>query len=257
MHHDVKAQAKRARTILEEEHGVTFSHAQALHFIARTLGYSSAQAMKRDHSRTATPRLGYPLTLLLEYRGEDHEDHTAQWTLTLASEADRAAAAQAYAALRDHHGIPAPHCFTMNGRTVIMEDHQAFNHPESIRAHFYDLARHIGLHDPDRTSLGSLSVTRGHYRVDLDDMDEGSSGEYDPEDPADQAFLRFTVFTDQNGPWEELDGASYCTRIPVTVEERRARELAEYILREVTDAITGGLSVKRTCEALSWLTGND
>ncbi|MDR6218849.1 hypothetical protein [Deinococcus soli (ex Cha et al. 2016)] len=257
MLHDVKAQAKRARAILEEEHGVTFSHAQALHFIARTLGYSSAQAMKRDHSRTATPRLGYPLTLLLEYRGEDHEDHTAQWTLTLASEADRAAAAQAYAALRDHHRIPAANCFTLNSRAVVMEDHQTFDQPGDVRGHFYDLTARIDLHDPERPSLGALSVTRGSYRVDLEDTGEGRDGAHDPEDPTDQAFLRFTVSECQGGEWQELEGTSYCTRIPVTVEERRARELAEYILSEIIDAARGGLSVKKTCEALSWLTGND
>ncbi|MDR6218848.1 glyoxalase superfamily protein [Deinococcus soli (ex Cha et al. 2016)] len=70
MHQSIPTQAKRVRTLLAG-HGVTVSHAQAIHFVAQSLGYRSAQEMKRAQAPAAAPTLAWMLSLELRNCGPE------------------------------------------------------------------------------------------------------------------------------------------------------------------------------------------
>lgn len=85
--------------------------------------------------------------------------------------------------------------------------------------------------------------------VELEDIGEGLSGDYDPSDPYDVALLRFTVLL--NG--EQVEDASYCTRIPADTDSITQATLAATILEQVIEEVLCGHSIKRLCEELSWI----
>lgn len=68
MQQTITTQAKRVRTLLAG-HGVTVSHAQAIHFIAQSLGYRSAQEMKQ--AQPTTPAVACMLILELSNCGPE------------------------------------------------------------------------------------------------------------------------------------------------------------------------------------------
>ena len=80
-----------------------------------------------------------------------------------------------------------------------------------------------------------LELRRGNLRVTWEYIGEGLSGDYNHEDPQDVPLLRFTVsrripgMADDTGvepdEWQQLDDASYCTRMPnVGVEPKKENE---------------------------------
>ena len=101
-----------------------------------------------------------------------------------------------------------------------------------------------------------ITVEREGYAVELEDIGEGRSGDYNEDDPHDSPLLRFYVRKrSAAGELEDVDDASYCTRIPATLNEDAQRRCAQYILGEVLACVSTGASVKKTCERLSWLSG--
>ena len=98
-------------------------------------------------------------------------------------------------------------------------------------------------------------LIRDTVRVELEDIGEGYNGDYDPDDPNDTPLLRFTVsihYVDED-QWYQIDDASYCTRLPVSITEEQANSVLNLIMNEVYDAVIGGNSIKRRCEMLSWV----
>lgn len=89
--------------------------------------------------------------------------------------------------------------------------------------------------------------------VELEDIGEGVQGDFNPEDPNDIPLLRFTVLKDG----EPVDDGSYCTQIPATVKKAVRKRFENVILHRVRDAVESGASIKKICEVLSWLGGEE
>ena len=94
-----------------------------------------------------------------------------------------------------------------------------------------------------------ISVEKEDVRVDMEFIGEGWCGDYDPSDPGDEPLLRFTVYQDNM----QVDDASYCMSVRADSDKSYIERLAKTILEAVFPAIKGGFSVKKLCEALSWL----
>ncbi|MBQ1776620.1 MAG: hypothetical protein IIZ93_00540 [Acidaminococcaceae bacterium] len=88
-----------------------------------------------------------------------------------------------------------------------------------------------------------------NVKVVFENLGEGWNGDYDPADPEDENLLRFTVYMDG----EQVDDASYCTTIPATTDPALVKKSAERILSEVYNPLVSGYSIKKCCEALSWI----
>ena len=107
----------------------------------------------------------------------------------------------------------------------------------------------------------SATASNGLLRVSLDWEGEGLCGEYDPGDPGDVPLLRFVVdIKNDEGEWEELEDASYCTCVSANAPLRVQEEIAQHILSEyadVVDAYPPAVSVKKLGERLSWLSDKE
>lgn len=98
-----------------------------------------------------------------------------------------------------------------------------------------------------------MELVKGIVKVELEDIGEGWSGDYNPEDSEDTPLLRFTVSRLEDGNWEQVADASYCTRIPVDTPEDVQRKILSHIMAHVESNAASGASVKRICEELSWV----
>jgi len=104
----------------------------------------------------------------------------------------------------------------------------------------------------------NYELVKNDIRVCLDDeCGEGWNGDYDPTDPEDDLLLRFSVDKMNDGNWEGVEDASYCTRLPNTISPEQVEKALAAIMQEVYDALCGGSSVKKTCERLSWICPSD
>jgi len=112
--------------------------------------------------------------------------------------------------------------------------------------------------------FSDLILERGDFRVTWEWIGEGWSGDYDEEDEQDDPLLRFSVdqhiFPDEDSEenaesyWEQLDDASYCTRLPITTPTKHLAIAAAQILEEVEDHPD---NYKRELESLSWFEPDD
>lgn len=90
-----------------------------------------------------------------------------------------------------------------------------------------------------------------------DETCEGWNGDYDATDPNDELLLRFDVSRLVNGEWEPVDNASYCTQLPASTSSDKIAKALTSIMSEVSDAVRGGFSIKKTCERMSWISDNE
>ena len=110
-----------------------------------------------------------------------------------------------------------------------------------------------------------LTLEQGNLRVECEWLGEGWEGDYDMDDTDDTPLLRFSVskhtLRDDEGnlidAWEQLDDASYCTRMPVHTSSRILAVAAAVVLEEARRALDGGGSVKKPMERLSWFCPED
>lgn len=90
-----------------------------------------------------------------------------------------------------------------------------------------------------------------------ENLDEGWNGDYDPDDPEDCNLLRFTIYIkNDEGDWEQVDDASYCTTVPYDTPEEELRSKLETIFKEYRDVLNEyppQVSVKKLGEGLSWI----
>ena len=71
-----------------------------------------------------------------------------------------------------------------------------------------------------------MSLQSSWLRVDWYNAGEGWWGDYNPGNPEDENLLRFDVYVrrgpqrqeDMDDGWQEVEDASYCTRIPVNCD---------------------------------------
>lgn len=90
----------------------------------------------------------------------------------------------------------------------------------------------------------------GDWKVELEWIGEGWEGDYDQDDPEDDQLLRFTVSKLVDGEFEDVEDASYCTRLTTGITEEEAQKALAFILHEVKNCPG---SIKKRCEQLSWL----
>ena len=94
---------------------------------------------------------------------------------------------------------------------------------------------------------------RDRVKVSLVNLGEGVSGDYNPEDPEDENLLRFDVSVYEDGQWQEVPNASYCTNIRADLAPERHVHYLGVIMDAVYDNVMGDKSIKRICEELSWI----
>lgn len=106
--------------------------------------------------------------------------------------------------------------------------------------------------DDDR--LINVSLVKDNVRVTLFHAEEGYQGYYDPDNPEDEPFLRFSIARREDGDWVRFVDGSYCIRVsrhePVVIQ----KEVIDYIMDEVYDPASRGLSIKDKAEYLSHIT---
>ena len=102
-------------------------------------------------------------------------------------------------------------------------------------------------------SFDELILEQGGKRVTWEWIGEGWSGDYDPGDPEDKPLLRFSCDRLEDGEWEGMENASYCTQLPITTCRRHLAIAASIIL----EAIDTDSSYKRDLEHLSWFCPED
>ena len=92
--------------------------------------------------------------------------------------------------------------------------------------------------------------------VEWYNANEGFFGDYNPDDPNDENLLRFAVSIFNGESWEEVDDASYCTRIRANADDEQLARTLYYIFRQyrnVIDRYPVEHSVKKLGESLSWI----
>lgn len=89
--------------------------------------------------------------------------------------------------------------------------------------------------------------------IELTWIGEGWEGDYDESDPEDEPMLRFTVMRLEDGEWQAVEDASYCTALPATI----SNEDGVIAARIIADYIRGKTHIKKTCEWLSWINVHD
>jgi hypothetical protein len=92
--------------------------------------------------------------------------------------------------------------------------------------------------------------------VEWYNANEGYYGDYNPDDPNDENLLRFAVSIFNGESWEEVDDASYCTRIRANADDEQLARTLYYIFRQyrnVIDEYPVEHSVKKLGESLSWI----
>jgi hypothetical protein len=99
------------------------------------------------------------------------------------------------------------------------------------------------------------SLVKDNVKIEWVDLGEGWDGDYNENDPNDQELLRFDVYSRKrkNGAWEAVDDASYCTQVPLKTPRPVLNKLLQHLMDNIEPAITGGWSVKKLCERLSWI----
>jgi len=102
----------------------------------------------------------------------------------------------------------------------------------------------------------------GQVMAEWVNIGEGWSGEWDPDDPEDQNLLRFDLHVRAQGAtqdpdewWEDVDDASYCTRMPADADDDLLHQALAYIAREFEWAYP--THHKRRLEELSWIGPED
>ena len=100
-----------------------------------------------------------------------------------------------------------------------------------------------------------MRLTRKNVRVGLERLGEGLNGDYDANDPDDKELLRFYVnkYNKYHDVWLDVEDSSYCTLLPITTSKEDQKKALKYIMDEVYEGVSGGYSVKKICEKLSWI----
>ncbi len=107
---------------------------------------------------------------------------------------------------------------------------------------------------------GFDSCSINDIRVSLEYIGEGLQGDYDKNDPDDEPLLRFYVeHKNDDGTWEEVEDASYCTNISANSSHDVIKKAVEFICKAYYDVLSNDpyVSVKKLGENLSWLSEED
>jgi hypothetical protein len=94
-------------------------------------------------------------------------------------------------------------------------------------------------------------------KLEWEYIGEGMSGDYNVEDPGDYPHLRFCVseWDAKNDTWEQLEDASYCTRMCTSTPIKILERFGRYIMFELIGDKTGGY--KKAVEYATWAVESD
>lgn len=98
-----------------------------------------------------------------------------------------------------------------------------------------------------------MKVAGGSFMIEWMWIGEGRNGEYDPYDPTDEELVRFDVYRAGRDGWELVEDGSYCTDVPAHTPSETILKLSHIMIKRLEDAASKGNSLKKTCEALSWI----
>ena len=97
-------------------------------------------------------------------------------------------------------------------------------------------------------------LVTGDIRIVLHtETNEGYYGDYNSEDPNDELLYRFDVDKFDDGEWQAIDNASYCTRLPHDISNEEVNKALNMLANEIVDPASGGYSIKKICERMSWI----
>jgi hypothetical protein len=103
------------------------------------------------------------------------------------------------------------------------------------------------------TTFTDIEVVKDNIRLVWEHIGEGWNGDYNAEDPNDKPLLRFSIDWRNNGDWEGLDDASYCTGLPTDTSPTTLREYADSIIASLSSTKEQPTGHKRTLERWSWV----
>lgn len=98
-----------------------------------------------------------------------------------------------------------------------------------------------------------MELIEDGVKAEFENIGEGCCGDYNPDDPDDVNLLRFYVSKLENGKWEGVEDASYCTQLPAQTSKIVLMMALRHIMEEVGDEVRSDSSIKKICERLSWL----
>ena len=81
-------------------------------------------------------------------------------------------------------------------------------------------------------SFKKMTITKGKLRATWEYIGEGCWGDYNPENHRDIPLLRFNCELRHRGRWEQVEGASYCTTVPINAKRSELRKMLRTILKE-------------------------
>ena len=96
-------------------------------------------------------------------------------------------------------------------------------------------------------------LAHDNIAVSLVNLDEGNDGDYDPADPDDVNLLRFDVYEKIDGEWTPVEGGSYCTQTPASIDESDKKTLLDILVAALHSAAAAGVSLRHRAAELSWL----
>ena len=99
-----------------------------------------------------------------------------------------------------------------------------------------------------------MELVEDGVKVEFENIGAGCCGDYNPDDPDDVNLLRFYVSKLENGKWEGVEDASYCTLLPAQTRKVVLQKALRRIMEDVGDAVRSDSLAKRVCEELSWMT---
>ncbi len=103
-------------------------------------------------------------------------------------------------------------------------------------------------------------VGRNDIKVMLEYIGEGSNGDF-INDGIDKPLMRMSVAKKQpcndgrehpDWDWVDVDNSSYCTQIPVDMDEMLMNDFCKIVVDLVYEPVKAGDSIKRMCEEFSW-----
>jgi hypothetical protein len=102
-----------------------------------------------------------------------------------------------------------------------------------------------------------MELQRDTVKIELVHIDEGWCGEYDANDPQDEQLLRFYVMHKVQDTWEDVDDASYCTLLPITLSDEEQQTVLDILMTRFYLPVTNKESVKKLGEEMSWVSIED
>lgn len=100
----------------------------------------------------------------------------------------------------------------------------------------------------------SLEIIEDNVRVSLHvDSHEKLSRRYYSDNSNNRLLFRFDVETLNDGKWQLVEDASYCTLLTADLSTDKLQRALNYLAGHIIPIVKSGESLKKTCEYLSWV----